>query len=190
MPAPPKHRDAIVRAALDLFRRQGYAATGVADIVAASGAPKGSLYHYFPGGKAAIAEAAVLKAGELAAETLRTLAADAPNASALLKAYARQLGAWMAASGFRDGSPTTTVLLESAPQDAAITAAGRASFATRQAVIADRLVADGHTAAKAARLAELAIAAFEGALVQARVAQTEAPLVLVAEELEALTKLY
>ena len=96
----------------------------------------------------------------------------------------------MAASGFRDGSPTTTVLLESAPQDAAITAAGRASFATRQAVIADRLVADGHTAAKAARLAELAIAAFEGALVQARVAQTEAPLVLVAEELEALTKLY
>ena len=43
----------------DLFRRQGYAGTGLNDIVELSGAPKGSLYHYFPDGKASIAEAAV-----------------------------------------------------------------------------------------------------------------------------------
>ena len=53
-----KHRQAIVDAAVALFRKQGYAATGLNEIVEASGAPKGSLYYYFPKGKASIAVAA------------------------------------------------------------------------------------------------------------------------------------
>jgi AcrR family transcriptional regulator len=59
LPAIPKHRQPIVNAAVTLFRRQGYSATGLNDIVDESGAPKGSLYHYFPAGKASIAVAAV-----------------------------------------------------------------------------------------------------------------------------------
>ena len=62
MPAVPKHRKPIVDAAVTLFRRQGYAGTGLNDIVDTSGAPKGSLYHYFPDGKASIAVAAVEEA--------------------------------------------------------------------------------------------------------------------------------
>ncbi len=57
--ALPKHRSAIIAAAAKLFRRQGYAATGINEIADAAGAPKGSLYHYFPDGKDQIAEAAV-----------------------------------------------------------------------------------------------------------------------------------
>jgi TetR/AcrR family transcriptional repressor of lmrAB and yxaGH operons len=40
VPAVPKHRKPIVDAAVTLFRRQGYAGTGLNDIVDASGAPK------------------------------------------------------------------------------------------------------------------------------------------------------
>jgi TetR/AcrR family transcriptional repressor of lmrAB and yxaGH operons len=69
MSRPSKHRAAIIAAASRLFRRQGYAGTGVNDIVALSGAPKGSLYHYFPKGKEQIAEEAVLFAGRLVAES-------------------------------------------------------------------------------------------------------------------------
>ena len=43
-----KHRDNLVRTSMRLFRRQGYASTGLQQILAESGAPKGSLYHYFP----------------------------------------------------------------------------------------------------------------------------------------------
>jgi TetR/AcrR family transcriptional repressor of lmrAB and yxaGH operons len=43
MSAPPRHRGAIVRAAAALFRRNGYAATGINEIAEVSGAPKGSL---------------------------------------------------------------------------------------------------------------------------------------------------
>ena len=55
MPAVPKHRQPIINAAVTLFRRQGFARTGLNDIVDVSGAPKGSLYHYFPDGKSSIA---------------------------------------------------------------------------------------------------------------------------------------
>jgi hypothetical protein len=50
-----KHKDALVCTAMRLFRRQGYASTGLQQILSESGAPKGSLYHYFPGGKEGLA---------------------------------------------------------------------------------------------------------------------------------------
>ena len=53
-----RHREALVRTAMRLFRRQGFSGTGLQEILAESGAPKGSLYHYFPGGKEAIGAAA------------------------------------------------------------------------------------------------------------------------------------
>jgi TetR/AcrR family transcriptional repressor of lmrAB and yxaGH operons len=186
MSAPPKHRQAIIDAAVTLFRQKGYSATGLNDIVALSGAPKGSLYHYFPAGKASIAEAAVREAGRRVAETVRELAASTASAGELVAAHAELLAGWMASSGYRDGSPMTTVLLENAPADAAVTAAGAAAQAEHRAILAAKLAADGVEEDRAARLAALATAALDGALVQARVQQSGAPLILAAEELAAL----
>ena len=53
-----KHKDSLVRTAMRLFRRQGYASSGLQQILAESKAPRGSLYHYFPGGKEELGEAA------------------------------------------------------------------------------------------------------------------------------------
>jgi TetR/AcrR family transcriptional repressor of lmrAB and yxaGH operons len=188
MPAPPKHKDAIVDAAVTLFRRRGYAGTGLNDIVELSGAPKGSLYHYFPDGKASIAEAAVREAGRRVAATAAELAAEAANAGDLIKAHAGLLAEWMAQSGYRDGSPVTTVLLELAPIEPAVTAAGRDVAAAWRQVIADKLAADGIAPNRAERLAALCTAALDGALVQARVQQSAAPLHTVSEELAALLR--
>jgi TetR/AcrR family transcriptional repressor of lmrAB and yxaGH operons len=186
VPAKPKHRDAIVQAAVTLFRRHGYAATGLADIVASSGAPKGSLYHYFPGGKAAIAEAAVRVAGATVTATLSALAEEHPTAGRLVRAYGERLAGWMAQSGFTDGSPITTTLLETAPADAAVARAGREALADWRAPIAAKLVARGCSFDRAARLAGLAIGALEGALIQARAEADEAPIRAIAQELERL----
>lgn len=188
MSAAPKHREAVVHAALALFRRKGYAATGLNDIVEESGAPKGSLYHYFPDGKAAIGEAAVREASRRVVETLSALTARTRSAGQLIKAHAELLAGWMEQSGFRDGSPTTTILLETAPADPAITKAGRDSFDAWRAVLSARLVQDGLTPRRAERLATLAIAALDGALVQARVERSGAPILTAAEELDRLIK--
>ena len=186
MPARPKHKDAIVDAAVRLFRRQGYSATGLAEIVEMSGAPKGSLYHYFPAGKAAIAEAAVRRAAASVTETLTQLDDEAATAGALVRGWASALAGWMAGSEFRSGSPVTTVLLELAPLDPAITRAGEEAFAAWRDLVAARLVAEGVGEDRARRLARLAFAATDGALIQARVERSTAPLEIVGEELEAI----
>lgn len=57
-------RERIINAASDLFQTYGYSAVGLNAIVDASGAPKGSLYYYFPGGKEELALESVRLAGE------------------------------------------------------------------------------------------------------------------------------
>jgi TetR/AcrR family transcriptional repressor of lmrAB and yxaGH operons len=184
----PKHRQAIVTAALTLFRRQGYAATGLNDIVAMSGAPKGSLYHYFPDGKLSIAEAAVRQGGENVTATLRQLAKTNTTPARLVRSYAKLLGKWMAKSRFRDGSSVSSVLQETTPVDKKVTAAGLETFAAWRAPIVEQLEEAGVGRARAERLATLVVAALEGSLVQARVEQSANPIKAVAQELEELLK--
>jgi TetR/AcrR family transcriptional regulator, lmrAB and yxaGH operons repressor len=186
VPAVPKHREAMVESAVWLFRRQGYAATGLAEILAASGAPKGSLYHYFPGGKAAIGAAAVRRAGERVTATLTHLASSSSGAGELLARYLVLLAGWMRMSGFRDGCPITTTLLETAPQDEAIRQAGAEAFAAWAAVVERAACAQGVPTERAAPLARFAVAALEGALIQCRVSGDDAPLTEAAAQLTAL----
>ncbi len=95
MAAAPKHRQGLVRAAASLFRRQGYAGTGTSQILAVSGAPRGSLYHDFPQGKQQIAQAAVEYAGELVTATLARLIEHEPTPRAALREYGRLLAGWL-----------------------------------------------------------------------------------------------
>ncbi|SJZ33768.1 transcriptional regulator, TetR family [Enhydrobacter aerosaccus] len=186
MAPPRKHRDALLGSAVTLFRKQGYAATGLAEILEASGAPKGSLYHYFPGGKAEIGAEAVQRAGETVAATLRTLAAEASSPGELLERYLTLLAGWMRKSGYRDGCPITTTLLETVPEHGAIRDAGQAAFAAWAEIIADSARRSGIAPKRAASLARFAIAALEGALIQCRVNGDDTPLKEAAIELRAL----
>ena len=186
MPAVPKHRRPIVDAAVTLFRRQGYAGAGLNDIVDASGAPKGSLYHYFPAGKASIAIAAVEEAGRRVAETMAKLASETSSTADLLRAHARLLSGWMRKSGFRDGCPITTVLLELAPKNRVVAEAGRKAYASRIDVIKSKLITDGFSPIRAERIAILCVATLQGVLIQARVERSGTPIETAADELAKL----
>ena len=186
MPAVPKHGRPIVDAAVTLFRRQGYAGTGLNDIVDTSGAPKGSLYHYFPAGKASIAIAAVEEAGKRVAETMAKLVSETSSTADLLRAHARLLSGWMRKSGFRDGCPITTVLLELAPKDRRVAEAGRKAYASRIDVIRSKLITDGFSPIRAERIAILYVATLQGALIQARVERSGTPIETAADELAKL----
>ena len=186
MSQAPRHRDAIVRTAVRLFRQQGYAATGLNQLVAESGAPKGSLYHYFPEGKTAIAAAAVAAAGDRVTHTLRELAGQGLSPGDRLRRYAALLSGWMASSGFRDGCPIATTLLETAPQAEAVRVAGARALSAWQDAFAAPLLERGVAPQRAQRLAALAVAAIEGALLQARVQRSSEPIVAAAEELAAM----
>ncbi|MEU5852606.1 TetR/AcrR family transcriptional regulator [Saccharopolyspora shandongensis] len=63
----------IVNAMAELLRVQGYAATGIQQLAKASGAPTGSIYHFFKGGKREVAAAALRQTGATYIELLPLL---------------------------------------------------------------------------------------------------------------------
>ncbi|MDA1097543.1 MAG: TetR/AcrR family transcriptional regulator [Proteobacteria bacterium] len=172
----PKQRETLIWAAAKLFRRQGYSGTGLRDILAASGAARGSLYHYFPDGKEEIGAAAVAAAGGLVTDTFAELAKQADSPADFLRRYTGMLAHWLEASKFRDGCPITMTLLETTPASAAITEAGQAVFADWLAVMAAMLARHDWPAARIPATATAIIAGLEGALMLARVLRSTQPI--------------
>jgi TetR/AcrR family transcriptional repressor of lmrAB and yxaGH operons len=125
-------------------------------------------------------------AGDLVRRSLQALAERGESPGALLRAYATQLAGWMAQSGYRDGCPIATVLLEAATDEPAIRAAGAKAGADWTRILDDVLRRHGVAPRRARRLAVTAIAALEGSLIQVRVAADTTPILEVAEEIAAL----
>ncbi len=175
-------RREIVRAAARLFRRQGYAGTGLSEILAAADAPRGSLYYYFPEGKEAIGSAAIEAAGDAMARELSKLAEATPDTPALIMASADALAEALEASAFTDGCYVATTILETAPAVESIRAAGADAYEAMQRVWTAKLEADGVTPEDASAIALLIESSFQGALIMARAHASTQPLRLVAEE--------
>src|SRR5437660_55171 len=72
-------RERIVDASAELFRRQGYAATGIKQIVTEAQAPFGSIYHHFPGGKEQLGAEAIRTSGKLYELLIPAVFAPAPD---------------------------------------------------------------------------------------------------------------
>jgi TetR/AcrR family transcriptional repressor of lmrAB and yxaGH operons len=185
MSATPKHRDKIVRAAALLFRRNGYAATGMNDIVALSGAPKGSVYHYFPEGKEQIAIETIHYAASLVATTLTQLSQEYATPSDMVRAYGKLLSGWLVKSEFQDGCPITTTLLELSASSEPVAEAGRSAFASWKEIYRKKLIAAGVAGQRAASLATMAVTSFQGALILTKVERSSQPIVDVVAEITA-----
>jgi TetR/AcrR family transcriptional repressor of lmrAB and yxaGH operons len=184
MPRTTTARGDAIAAAASLFRRQGYAATGLETILAASGAPKGSFYHHFPGGKEDLAVEAVRLGGRQVMERLAQAAAVSATAGALVTAAAAAQAAELHDSGYELGCPVATLTLELAGTSEAVADESRSAFERWAEPLAGKLRAAGRTSAEAAGLARWAIANLEGALLLAR-ASRDASIITDAAEITA-----
>lgn len=171
----------LIRTAMRLFRRQGYASTGLQQILAESGAPKGSLYYYFPDGKEALGEAAVVMAGEMVRDMLCDLASRHKAPKRFVRAYCKVMAGWMEESGFGSGCPIATTILETAPESPAITEAGQKAFDGWIDVISGVLAHGDFDPKEARTRAQLIVAAMEGALILSRLRQSSRPILDVAK---------
>jgi AcrR family transcriptional regulator len=168
---PPPSRERLLDSAVDLLQRQGYHATGLNELLERSEAPRGSLYHYFPGGKEQIGAEAIARAGGQVAAAVAHLLRAKPSVADAVEALAGLLAAGLEASDFERGCPVATTALEVTPRSEPIRAAVQASFESWLAPLRERLEAAGFDRLQAARRADLAIATLEGALVLARARQ-------------------
>jgi TetR/AcrR family transcriptional repressor of lmrAB and yxaGH operons len=178
-----KHRESLIAASMALFQRQGYAATGLAEILSESGAPRGSLYHYFPEGKEAIADAALRNAGSIMEQRIRAAAERTGDPIEFVQGYGRRLAKVMSESGFQRGCQVATVALEVSPQSGRLTAACDDAFTSWSKALADMLVQAGIAPDRAPDLADFIISGFEGAMILARVRRSTAPLLSAAAEI-------
>lgn len=175
-PAVPGTRDRLIAAMTDALRTRGYHGTGVSDILQQAGAPKGVLYHHFPGGKADLAVAAIDQVVERMESSLDQLLARQPDPLLATRHWLQAATGRLQASGFESGCPLATIALETTAADTALRQALARAFDRLRQRLAQALAAAGHDAARADALAALIVSAYEGGLLQARVAHSTAPL--------------
>ena len=102
-------RESILTAAAELMRHKGYAAVAMKDVVAASGAPIGSLYPHFPGGKTQIAREALLNAGAAYGLLIPTVIDPHDDLGEAVEAVFVQAAEDMASTGFANMCPVGSV---------------------------------------------------------------------------------
>src|ERR1700727_2439908 len=112
-------RQKMVQAAKQLIREGGYGATAFSDVLALSGAPRGSVYFHFPGGKAQLGmEAAEAHAREQV-EIIDRAAAEAGSAAQLIERYVDLGRAGMVAADYGRGCGIAPLVTEGAAQESA-----------------------------------------------------------------------
>ena len=170
-------RDRILDATSHLLRRQGYAATGIKQIVAEGHAPLGSVYHYFPGGKEQIGAEALERAGEKIRRTIAS-AGDAPDLPAAINGYFAHNADRVRESDYRRGCPIATVCLEVSSDNERIRTVCEQVFASWQETLAGVFVKAGIAEVDAAPLATFVLSSYEGALTLSRAMRSPEPLVI------------
>jgi AcrR family transcriptional regulator len=183
-------RDSTVRSAALLFRERGVAGTGLREVVEHAGAPRGSLQHYFPGGKRELLAEAMAWMAERAARPLRAAVAAEPPpppfevVGGLLDRF-REL---LILTDFRGGCPIVAGVADASWDSPAVADAAQQAFATWLAPLQQALVRGGLGEDRAARVALLVVSAAEGAVVISRARRDFTALDAVRQELELLLR--
>lgn len=170
MPRLPHARDAAVETAERLFRTQGYAATGLTQILDESGSPKGSFYFHFPDGKDGLAAEVIRRYGARGRALIehlsgRTVGDAAGFVRALCDAFERE----MIQSEFRLGCAIQNLAAERAPGDTVLTQALDDAMTGWLDATTRHFVGCGLGSAEARRRSLALIAALEGARILARI---------------------
>jgi AcrR family transcriptional regulator len=177
----PTTRERIVDASAELMSRQGYAATGVKQIVTQAQAPFGSLYHHFPGGKEELGTEAIRVSGALYELLIPAIFDPAPDLVSAVRAFFAGAAEHLRETGYEDACPIATVALEVSSSSEAMRIACAEVFESWIAAGLPRFTAAGLSAPRARELVIAMISALEGAFVLARASRNTEALAVAGE---------
>jgi len=182
-PVTPSPRDRMVDSARLLIQERGVSGVGLRDVVAHAQAPRGSLQHYFPGGKTQLVGEALARADTVARAVVGAAAADGTDAATTFSAVVARWRTALVEGFFTRGCPFAATVVDAATDSEALREAAETGLADWRADAAAVLRHDGFAPERAASLASLLQAAVQGALIQARAQRSTAPLDAVEAEL-------
>ncbi|OFJ50736.1 TetR family transcriptional regulator [Mycolicibacterium grossiae] len=160
------------------MRRRGYAAVGMKDVVAASGAPIGSLYHHFPGGKVQLAREALVNAGAAYGLLIPTLIDPHDDLGVAIEAAFAQAAEDMAGTGYANMCPVASVAAEVADTVDELRAASADVFGSWLDGGTAYFTARGLSPSDAREVTVALVGALEGAFVLARTLRSTEPLLV------------
>lgn len=172
---PPRER--MVRSAAQLIRRKGVSGTGMREIVTEADAPRGSLQHYFPGGKEEIVSDALLWSGEVAARRIHRCLGELTSRtpSALLASIVDIWRRELTEEQFSAGCPLVAAAADTAATSEQLRQVLRRAFDGWLEPLSKSLVDLGVPLERSDNLAIVVIAALEGAIILARIRRDLTP---------------
>lgn len=165
----------LVLTTLDLLRRGGLSGAGINQVVEASRAPKGSVYHYFPGGKQQLVIDALREAERTVGESFASVFRKEIRVGEKVRALFLKAAAGLEANAFSKGCPVAAVTLDLDQESRALRDVCHQVFDRWVRVIAEGL--DDVPRDERRAIAQVIFATLEGALVLARAAGATTPLV-------------
>jgi TetR/AcrR family transcriptional regulator, lmrAB and yxaGH operons repressor len=174
-------RASMVRSAASLIRTRGVSGTSLADVLADSGAPRGSIYHHFPRGKDQLAGDAIHWTSERVLAHQRTC--KATTASGVLECFIDMWRQVVLASHGMAGCVVAGVAIDTVAETAGLIDVVRATFRSWIDLLSGQLQATGIPAQRASAIAVATVAGMEGALILCRAEGGVGPLETVAAEL-------
>jgi TetR/AcrR family transcriptional regulator, lmrAB and yxaGH operons repressor len=151
-------RQAIVVSAARLFQRQGYASSGLLQIVGEADVSRGSIYFHFPNGKEQIAVEAIELAGGSIDDAITRASSRTTTAGEFVLALGRGLARWLEQSDYVDGDPIATVALEQSAVSEELRIACDAVFDRWRSHLARVLTERGVPRKSASALAQVVLA--------------------------------
>jgi AcrR family transcriptional regulator len=172
---PPRER--MVRSAAQLIRRKGVSGTGMREIVIEADAPRGSLQHYFPGGKEELVSDALLWTGDVAARRVQRSLSELKSRtpSALLASIVDTWRRDLTSEKFSAGCPLVAAAADTAATSEQLRQVLRRAFDGWLEPLSGSLVDLGVPLERSGNLAVVIIAALEGAIILARIRRDLTP---------------
>jgi len=169
-------KERIVQRSAELFRRQGFAGTGVKQIVAEASAPFGSLYHFFPGGKEQLGEEVIRWSGGIYGQLLDAFYKPGEDPVAATRNFFAAAAQTLRETDYADACPIATVALEVSSTNEPMRQACADVFDGWVDGATERLIETGLTRKRSRELAFSLIGALEGAFVLSRALRSTEPL--------------
>jgi AcrR family transcriptional regulator len=168
--APRENRTKLmmIRAAADLMQRRGYVGTGVAEILSHASAPRGSLYHHFPGGKREIAIEAIRYSGRLFERDLERIAVESSSLEIYLIALCTLSKRDLLATDFDASCPIAATALDVPHDEHGILQACATAFELWSRAVAQGLEGVGAETQRASKLGPFFVNTLLGAVMSAR----------------------
>ena len=161
----------MIETTAQLLERQGFAATGLNQILKESKAPRGSLYYHFPGGKEELATEAILHRARGMSQNVARQLASHKEVTRAFDALLDSIIAYADETGCSGGAPIAAVALESSATSSTVRDACRRAYELLQAPIEQKLLDSGFAPDVTVSLVAHITAALEGAIVLTRVQQ-------------------